>query len=142
MVPITCQRQIKLPVSLFLLTAVSLMVMVRCGDDNDFKERYLVKFTNIGTHEITEISLSMYGSEETVSVSKLASRESSEYQSFLLPRISKTDMPNGWGEYSGVYTQQDTLKTIYIFNDEHDFRDEVIIEIANSSYFVIYPTAQ
>ncbi len=126
-------------IKLLLLTVIAVMFMLKCGGDNDFKKPYYVKFNNNTAFEITNINLDMYGAEETITVSTLAGGQTSEYQTFLLPKLSQDEMPNRWGDYSGIYTQQDSIINIYIFNDDHKFRDEVIIRIENNSYSVEYP---
>ena len=134
-------KKTTLPFLKILLSGMVLVLLnARCGDENDFKKPYNIKFTNISTVDITNINLSMNGAEETVTVAQLLSGQSSDYQTLRLPILSKDDRPKGWGDYTGIYTQQGVEKTIYIYSDDHEFRDEVIIEFGASTYFVIYPT--
>jgi hypothetical protein len=126
-------------ITLIILVTLSLSFSLLCVDDQDNKKRYNVKFTNNSTFDITDINLNMNGADETITISMLSRGHSSEYQSFYLPKIPKDEMPKSWGDYSGIYTQQGTVKTIYIFNNDHDFRDEVIIKLENRSYSVEYP---
>lgn len=126
--------------SLFLLL-FGVFIALKCGNEGEFKDRYDIKFTNNSLYTISDINLSMTGAEETITFKSLLRGQSSEYQAFFLPKISKESMPISWGDYSGIYTLQDSVKTIYIFSADHRFNNEVIIEIGNNNYEVKYPSS-
>lgn len=80
----------------------------------------------------------MEGAEEEIKINTLAVGQTSGYQTFILPTI-EGPMPDSWGDYSGKYTQRDTIKEISILNYEHKFRIKMRIEIEDRSYITIYP---
>ena len=128
----------KANINLLCISILLSFFIVGCGDDNAENETFRIEITNKGTTEITDIELSMVGAEEVIIIQKLAIGQNSDYQTFILPIIEE-QMPDSWGDYSGQYTQKDTVKEIGILNYEHKFRTKMRIEIEDRSYITIYP---
>lgn len=75
---------------------------------------YKVKIVNESNFEITDIYLRMVGGEGTISLDKLAVRESTEYYQFSLKKTQKDVVQISYGDYSGSYKQGGTEKRIFI----------------------------
>ena len=128
----------KATINLLGMSILLSFFIVGCGNDNAEDETFLVEITNKGTSEIIDIELSMEEAEEEIKINTLAVGQTSGYQTFILPTI-EGPMPDSWGDYSGKYTQRDTIKEISILNYEHKFRIKMRIEIEERSYITIYP---
>lgn len=128
----------KATINLLGMSILLSFFIVGCGNDNAEDETFLVEITNKGTSEIIDIELSMEEAEEEIKINTLAVGQTSGYQTFILPTI-EGPMPDSWGDYSGKYTQRDTIKEISILNYEHKFRIKMRIEIEDRSYITIYP---
>ena len=128
----------KATINLLGITILFFLFVLGCSKNEAENEAYMVEIINKGIYDITDIELSMIGSEDVLTFQKIAAGKSSGYQTFILPKL-EGDIPDSWGDYNGVYTQRGTVKEIFILNYEHKFRAKMRIEIDNNSYVVIYP---
>ena len=128
----------KATINLLGLTILLSLFVLECSKSEVENVAYMVEIINEGTYSITDIELSMVGSDDVLILQQLAAGKSTGYQTFALP-IAPDPMPDSWGDFYGVYTQGGTVKDIFILNFEHKFRDRIKIEITNSSYVIYYP---
>ena len=128
----------KTSINLLGITILLSLFVLGCSKSEVENVAYMVEIINEGTLDITDIELSMVGSDDELLLQKLAAGESSGYQTFILP-IAPDPMPDSWGDFTGVYTQETIVKDIFILNYEHKFRKNIKIEINNSSYVIYYP---
>ncbi len=122
-----------------LISVAIIVLSFLTGGCSDAEHESLkVEITNEGTIEISNVELSMIGGEGTIALDKLAAGQSSGTQIFTLP-ILEEDIPDSWGDFSGVYTQENIVKDISVMKYEIHKRSEIRIEIDDSSFKIIYP---
>ena len=119
---------------LLLKLSVVIMTIFFVGGCDTLDSNYItyqVKFSNDSDSEITDISLYMIGSPNTVSIATLAVGADTKYYELLL-QTPKGTVPDIYGDYQGEYMQNDTKKDIYIL----DPGKIITVKINNESFLV------
>ena len=123
---------------LFFVVFIMLCLFTGCSDRNQAEYGdFFATIVNQSTADVTDIELSMVGSSDIVKIKKLAAGENSNRALFVLPYF-EGERPESWGDYSGSYTQNGTVKEISILNYEHKYNAEVTIKIMDQSYMTIF----
>lgn len=123
--------------SKLLITAIlAIFIVLSCNKDDTGYEKFYVLIVNKSTSDIKNIHLSMNGAKGKIRINKLVQGKNSSYRPFIL-KTFEGNIPKSWGDYDGKYTQRDTLKKIYIYHHEHEFRPDIRILIDDDSYLLI-----
>ena len=96
--------------SKLLITAIlAIFIVLSCNKDDTGYEKFHVLIVNKSTSEIKNIHLCMNGVKGKIKIYKLVQGKNSNYRPFILKTI-EGNIPEGWGDYDGEYSQRDTLK--------------------------------
>jgi hypothetical protein len=122
----------------YLSILISLFFFIGCSFDDAQFEAFGVTIFNNSSSVITNLDLTMIGSNDNVEITSLEAGQKTNVKTFVL-QIVDGEKPDSWGDYIGEYKQRDEIKDITIQNYDHNFRKNVWIEIDSMDYTVLYP---